>query len=77
MKNLMNFRMSKAALYFWIGCLTVFISDSVVLQVMNEPAVASNMHPMQWFIIIIRSLLGGLIPLKALGSKPTETEPKP
>ncbi len=70
----LSFKMTNEAIYFWIATLQNFLTGQIIMQVMNEPVVARNMHPIQWVLLAMNAVLAGLVALKALGSKPTEME---
>lgn len=56
-------------LYFSIAFLTAGVTDPFVLLAQNDPSMLSAMHPFQWTLIFFRSLLAGLVTLKAVAGR--------
>ena len=63
-------------IYFSIAFLTAGVTDPFVLMAQNDPAMLDAMHPFQWILVFLRSILAGLITLRALaeGKVPNEKD---
>jgi len=58
-------------IYFSIAFLTAGVTDPFVLMAQNDPAMLDAMHPFQWVLIFFRSLLAGLVTLRAFAEGKT------
>lgn len=68
---------ARFTLYFTISFLTAFVTDPMVLLAQNDPVMLGSMHQFQWALIFFRSMLAGLITLKAVAGRKNAEEVDP